>query len=643
MMKIHWIDRFSQKFTDRVFALVMLALYLSATVLFTYINFQTRQSELLSVTKSTLFTSAISSEHLIGVDFGERFTKDSPPDQAIYRYLVKKLNKWVDTLPVTYVYLMDKVGEDVYFVISNETKEDIENGYLSLFYNPYPSAPPSLLKSFQTKETEFSPYYQNDWGQFQSVFVPVEREDGSVYVLAADIKVDGSNALLLQSARQSLWIALFLLLPLMPMMYLYAYLQKKKKKEFKESLYKHKPTNLPNLHQIQEDIGRNNHFHSGILIAFADTSEISGIFGQAAIEELFVNIAQSLRSVLPSSATLYLIEEREFFILYDDANEEKLLLLSEKVLQHLNCCMKVNSLSMDDQEIVITAKIGIVNRVQGCQVVECARDALANAIKLGQSLFLYKPGTERDKHSENSYYWQKEVLHALQEDRIVPFFQPIYENAYSKVTRYEMLVRLIDKEGKVITPYFFLDAIRGSYLYKKMTCCMIEKGFAAFSDREESVTLNLCKADLLDKDTVSFLQSSIERFDLQGKVTVEVVESDWIGYQDEVLEVLSNLRSSGICVAIDDFGSGFSNFDQLLKMEVDYLKIDGSLIKAMFVNDRAFSMVEAIIALANGLGVPVIPEFVENEAMLETLKELGCEYLQGYVIGKPVSGKELPN
>jgi len=425
-------------------------------------------------------------------------------------------------------------------------------------------------------------------------------------------------------------------------LYFYMCLQRKKERQFKEGLYKNALTGLPNALQLHEDVEKNGTHHSGMLISFVETNEVSSVLGGSVMDSLLLTITENVRQILPPSTVLYLVEERDFFILFDQANETSLFTLAEKVLKQLNCSMEISSSCEKFQKVIISANIGIVHQVKNHRLIECSNDALIDAVELGQPWFLYRMGAGREKQLEDRYVWQNEMEQALKEDRVVPFFQPIYDNSQSKITRYEMLVRLIDKEGQVITPYFFLAAIKSTYLYKKMTCCMIEKGFSAFSKREESITLNLCKSDLLDKGTVSFLMDSIARFGLQGRVTVEVVESDWIGYQDEVLEVLRYLRSSGVCIAIDDFGSGYSNFDQLLKMEVDYLKIDGTLIKAMFINDRALSMVEAIIALANGLGVPVIPEFVENEAMLDRLTELGCKYLQGYVIGRPVPIEDLP-
>ncbi|WP_191602605.1 EAL domain-containing protein [Marinomonas algicola] len=642
MISRNWISRISGKMTDRVFALVMLVLYFLAITLFTYTSVQTREAEIKSSIKTTLFTAAISAEHLIGVEFGQHFSKDTPPNETIYRYIVNKLNKWVDTLPVSYVYLMDMVDGQVYFVISNETVEERKNGVFSEFYRPYDSAPESLLRSFVTQETIFSDVYENEYGTFQSIFVPVERKNGSVYVLAADISVEGGYSIIWKSIHKSLWLTLLFLLPLMPMMYFYFELQKQKRNDLWDSLYKDKLTALPNSYQLHNALKSNQTFFSGILISFMGIDDISLQFGRSIRDSLLVRLTQELNVLPPSYMTLYRIKGGEFFLLSDAIDESLLYLIVEDILYGINGRKVIEGNRLDLKEVIITANAGVVVKAQGHQLFQHAKDALSKTLDLGQPFFVFRNHKEQSKQLASDYFWQNEVAQALIENRVVPFFQPIFDNQKGRVERYEILVRLINKEGDIVTPHAFLDPIRHCYLYKHMTHCMIEKGCKAFANRTESITLNLCKSDLLDNETLDFLKNSIQQCNLDGRVTIEVVESDWIGNQHEIFAVLRSLRSVGLSIAIDDFGSGYSNFDQLLKMEVDYIKIDGSLIKSMFKSERAFSMVEAIIALAKGLNVPVIPEFVENQTMLSKLQELGCEFAQGYVTGRPIPVEELP-
>ena len=627
---------------EGVFAVVMFILYLVATSIFSYTNYQTRQMEHESSVRSTLLTAAVSSEHIIGLEFGQRFNVSNAPDPLLYRYIVDKLSKWVTHLPITYVYLIDKVDEKIYFVISNETEKDKLDNTLSEYYKPYKSAPEELWRSFYEWEPVYTEVYENEWGSFQSVFVPIERSDGSVYVLAADIKVENLEQLLYSSIVQSVLLTLVFLLPLIPMLVLYFWLQRRKEAEFKHSLLFDSVTGLANSHCLQADLYNSEDNLSGILLNLVDTDDINTVFGRTATDALFTHIGVVLTALLPSGARLYRVRVREFFVLYDELDPLRLQGLTQTLLESLNAPMPITSKRTNYSDITVTAHAGIVVGVKKQRLVSRARGAMETAQEVGRPFCFYSDGVEREKQIEEGYFWQKQVLMALSEKRLLPYFQPIYDIRKRQINRYEILVRLQQRDGQIVGPNAFLPAVRRSHLYRQLTRSMIEQGFAIFSGRSESVSVNLCKSDLLDQDTPQFLLAAIERYGMQGRVTIEVVESDWIGFQDEVLDVLTFLKHSGVCIAIDDFGSGYSNFDQLLKMEVDYLKIDGSLVSCMFTNEQALAMVKAIINLANGLGIPVIPEYVENQQMLDLLKVLGCEYAQGYVIGAPMSQSELP-
>jgi EAL domain-containing protein (putative c-di-GMP-specific phosphodiesterase class I) len=99
--------------------------------------------------------------------------------------------------------------------------------------------------------------------------------------------------------------------------------------------------------------------------------------------------------------------------------------------------------------------------------------------------------------------------------------------------------------------------------------------------------------------------------------------------------VLQRCKDAGIRIALDDFGSGYANFDQLLKIDADFLKIDGALVRQLPHSARARALVEAIISFAGSLGIPLIAEFVEDETLRRQLEAMGVQYLQGYAIGRP--------
>ena len=150
------------------------------------------------------------------------------------------------------------------------------------------------------------------------------------------------------------------------------------------------------------------------------------------------------------------------------------------------------------------------------------------------------------------------------------------------------------------------------------------------------------------KSTVSksFISSTlkfIEKFSslfwnvLQAWATTifEILESEGIENYQEVISFINQIKSLGARIAIDDFGTGYSNFEHLLRLDVDYIKIDGSLIKNIVTDDKHRLIVETIVSFAKRIGIKTVAEFVSDEKILQTIKEIGISCAQGYHIGKP--------
>jgi EAL domain-containing protein (putative c-di-GMP-specific phosphodiesterase class I) len=121
------------------------------------------------------------------------------------------------------------------------------------------------------------------------------------------------------------------------------------------------------------------------------------------------------------------------------------------------------------------------------------------------------------------------------------------------------------------------------------------------------------------------------------KVVFEIVESESIdGNYETVLEFVRKVKDYGCKIAIDDFGSGYSDFEYLIKLKADFIKIDGSLIKEINTKKEAFIVVQVIVSFAKQMGIKTIAEFVEDDTILKTLEELGIDYSQGYYFAPPM-------
>jgi EAL domain-containing protein (putative c-di-GMP-specific phosphodiesterase class I) len=127
----------------------------------------------------------------------------------------------------------------------------------------------------------------------------------------------------------------------------------------------------------------------------------------------------------------------------------------------------------------------------------------------------------------------------------------------------------------------------------------------------------------------------LERYKIGSRAVFEIVESESIENFEEVEDFIVQVKSYGCKVAIDDFGTGYSNFEYLMKLKADYIKIDGSMIKDIDTSLNAQIVVSTIVSFAKKMGIKTIAEFVENESILNKVKELGVDYSQGYYFSQP--------
>lgn len=228
------------------------------------------------------------------------------------------------------------------------------------------------------------------------------------------------------------------------------------------------------------------------------------------------------------------------------------------------------------------------------------------------------------------------VKKALDESKIISFFQPIIENSTKKVVKYESLVRLINEKDEVISPYFFLDVSKKGSYYTKITNRVIENSFMILDHIKDNVSINISVLDIENEAIMKKLTSLISKPQYKGRVTFELLEDEHIKDFNKIKEFIQHVKKVGdVKIAIDDFGSGYSNFERLLVYSPDILKIDGSLIKNIEHDSFSRNLVETIVIFAKKQGIKTIAEFVENENIYNILTNLGVDYSQGYYFGKP--------
>lgn len=238
-----------------------------------------------------------------------------------------------------------------------------------------------------------------------------------------------------------------------------------------------------------------------------------------------------------------------------------------------------------DFKIYLSVAVGLAEKEDN--LLEKAEMALNYGKKHKEHFIVYKNELKLYEKIKENIEWTKKIKDAIIQNRIVPYFQPIVNNHLGVTEKFEALIRMIDEEGKVISPFFFLDIAKKSGIYLDLTRIMIEKTFEVLNNTDYEISINLLLQDITNNLTRDLIMEKLANSKNPPKVVFEIVESEGIENFDIVIEFIKEVKKYGAKVAIDDFGTGYSNFSYLMKLNVDYIKIDGSIIKNLHKDKSA--------------------------------------------------------
>lgn len=235
------------------------------------------------------------------------------------------------------------------------------------------------------------------------------------------------------------------------------------------------------------------------------------------------------------------------------------------------------------------------------------------------------------------------IKYALNNGGVLLYLQPIVDNNTGNIKRYEALLRIKDKNSNILSPFHFLEIAKKTKYYPQLTLSIIKQVFNVLDQLDTKISINLSAVDI-EKEHIrnSILKLLEANKDKAKKLTFELLEEDVKDFS-VVTEFIKRIKSFGIQIAIDDFGSGYSNFERLLDYQPDILKIDGSLVKNIEKDRFSRNLIEVIVNFAKRQNLQTIAEFVENENIYRILKEMGVDFSQGYYFGKPEPYEKIVN
>ncbi len=233
------------------------------------------------------------------------------------------------------------------------------------------------------------------------------------------------------------------------------------------------------------------------------------------------------------------------------------------------------------------------------------------------------------------------LTNAIENDRVVPFFQGIYDNNSRVINKYEALMRVIDENGKIYPPGFFLDASKKLKMYLSLSKITIDKALKIFEGKESMLSINL---SLYDIQTVAFREWLLERLKLHPtpkKVIIEFVESENYSKDKELFDFLIDAREIGCLIAVDDFGVGYATYSSIISLKPDIIKIDGDIISTLPTNNDSKIILSSICYIANLIGSETVAEFVEDCKIQNIIEKEKINYSQGYYFAKPESHESI--
>ena len=426
----------------------------------------------------------------------------------------------------------------------------------------------------------------------------------------------------------------------------------KKTKELKEKLYKDDLTGANSRFALYERLDKCENTPVLILVDINSFYIYNELYGTKLGNIILVEFTKILDKFAKNNGyDLFRVNADQF--LFFATTEFVDIIKFEKDIDNIFKHIKEHKLFIKELEssVEITVTIGISFSPEN--PLAKVEMALNDAKKHNRLFAAYTTDIDTSEDSKNSLYWVKEIEAAVKEDRVLPYYQPIVDRERNTI-KYEALIRLSqqDENGnkKIISPFHFVEIARKSNKYYELTNRMVRKVIDDMKDKNYDVSLNLSYTDMKFHEIQDTLKEKLsEYYDHKKKsgnnnsIVLEILEDEQVRDYEIMKNYLTSYKNIGAKIAIDDFGSGYSNFSHIIAISPNYLKIDGSIIENILKDNNSFQMVKAIVQFAKSLGIKTIAEYISSKELFDIAYDLGIEEFQGFYFGEPMPIDKIPD
>ncbi|MEA2704836.1 MAG: diguanylate cyclase [Actinomycetota bacterium] len=373
--------------------------------------------------------------------------------------------------------------------------------------------------------------------------------------------------------------------------------------------------------------------------------EINDSLGHHVGDEVLRQLGPRLAGVVDGAGTVARLGGDEFGLLISPlVDSTEATRVAERVREDLRRSFNLESITLH-----VDASIGIAIAPDHGNVADTllqrADVAMYEAKRNHQAWEVYS--SFRDRHTRERLELMEDVRDAITRRELVLYYQPKLDIVRGEVTGVEALVRWQHPERGLLTPDRFLDLFEQSGLMGSLAMTVLEQAMDqqsrwARADLDLSMAVNLSAANLSDEELPEKVAEVFDRLGVDpGNVVLEITEDSLMADAQQSLEVLDRLHALGVELSVDDYGTGFSSLSYLRDLPVNELKLDRAFLAAAAEDDRAVAIIRSTIDLAHSLDMRIVAEGVETDANLELISELGCDYAQGYLLGRPAPASML--
>lgn len=403
-----------------------------------------------------------------------------------------------------------------------------------------------------------------------------------------------------------------------------------KKNEIYTALITDTLTGLGNRSKLNFDLDSTEPM-SLILLNIDSFSMINDVYGFDVGDQMLIQFADILRNASHHKSDIYRLEADIFAILTCFRPDNNV----QTYVKNIKNSLSMETYTIQEVEHRLNVTIGIVEHDVG-NMIQKAEIALRQARKLSRNrVQYYSDDLDLIQQIRENTKWTKWLKTALDNDRILAYFQPIIDCKTGEIVKYESLVRL-ERDGTIYSPFHFLATARHAGLLYQITQKMFTQACIKFAHNALSFSVNITDQDLIEPNFIEFIEQTRQLHNIDpNRIYFEILEESSILSNPMAEEHLAKLTEIGYHLCLDDFGVQCSNFAQIGALNLSIIKIDGAYIKDIDTNPQSRTITESILYFTRKIKVKTVAEFVHNAQVYEIVKSLGVDYAQGYFLGEP--------